>query len=275
MFRCGLITIHGVGEQGRDYAEPLFRNLRKIRKSEDILFCPVFWQDILDTGGVVVGGSGDDRGGQSGKGCGGWFRTRRAIGGCWYWGLRRFVAAYAGDLIAYESDMADGRVYREVHRRLDQAFEVLMKVNRHMPVYVVGHSLGSVILSNFLWDAQNNDSSGAKKWPVSGQAIIGVNNIECIFTMGSPLPLWFLGCEDGGEPIYVKKWVNIYSKSDVLAVPFRLAGGKLADLPQLEEVDMRIGGILTFWNPLCHIKYWESRRVAEKISEVIDLKVGR
>lgn len=72
----------------------------------------------------------------------------------------------------------------------------------------VAHRLGSVVLSNYLYD--------------NAQKITATN----LFTVGSPLAIWLLVCGDldsAKAPIKVADkhgvWINILDDEDILAYP--------------------------------------------------------
>src|SRR5438309_1854062 len=154
--RVALAVLHGIGAQRRDWAEGFVRRVRRTVETrfpgidvypEIIWWAPVT-QQYEDT--LIR-------------------RYRRGLS--WQW-LRRLVIGYGGDVIAYQApprhDVAPPWTYRAVHGRIDRRLRVLAALlgtapaaRAPVPLVAVAHSLGSVILSDFVYDAQAAAGPGA------------------------------------------------------------------------------------------------------------------
>ena len=85
-------------------------------------------------------------------------------------------------------------------------------------VLLIGHSLGSVIAYDTLWD-------------LSHEAPPSRGRVDLFVTMGSPLATHFIrrrlrGCGETGKaryPANIRRWVNLTAKGDTTALTPRLA----------------------------------------------------
>jgi hypothetical protein len=94
---------------------------------------------------------------------------------------------------------------------------------------VLAHSLGSVIMSNYIWDAQHLDP---KNEVLPKTPFQRTETLTSLITYGSNIPL-FLPPRDTIECITfpwlqlsekyreIARWINIYDKDDVLGYPLK------------------------------------------------------
>ena len=196
--------------------------------------------------------------------------------------LRRFLFNVMGDTLAYQPSEGRIELYREVHRRVAGSFASLAeRAGEGVPLCIVAHSLGSVVVHNFLYDVQHRpDYLGDVSPPESPPARGATLALLC--TYGSPIAIWRLRFGDdyraiefpGGEleerfPDVKAKWFNVFDIDDILAFPIGRLTDRYAALARdgyLEDRSLRIGGVLTGWNPLVHYEYLEDDGVLEDLA---------
>jgi hypothetical protein len=183
--------------------------------------------------------------------------------------LRSFAMRFMGDVIAYQG-LA---VYEEIHRELAYALRTrLNPENRHLTV--IGHSLGSVIASDFLYDHTRRRGTKFRDH-------FGVDFVN-FFTLGSPLVLYAARCPASGSfgpgrvldrfdaPVHVESgtgvWLNIYSGDDVVGYPLKSVNEAYASAVTADVVT-EAGNLFTRWNPLSHGAYWTEAAVIGMIAD--------
>ena len=191
--------------------------------------------------------------------------------------LRRFFISAFGDAVAYRRGPAGGTdVYAEIHGRIRRHLRALRATlgDANRPLVVVAHSLGSVIISDYIWDAQSTNGRAR-----------GENAFECmetlagLVTFGSNIPLFSLALPRIEsitfpppalpEPLRsAARWLNLYDADDVLGWPLRPLSPSYAAAVS-EDREINVGGIVTSWNPLSHDAYWTDDDFAGPVAELI------
>ncbi len=193
--------------------------------------------------------------------------------------LRDFVVNYAGDAIAYQPSKSDDSIYDRIHEEVAVTLSTLVKeAGKEAPLIVAGHSLGSVIASNYFYDLQHKQ---IPELPQSVRDAMGVTpsslemgetpspleigkTLAHLITMGSPLALWSLHYANFGKPIKIpltgfdfpKPWINFFDRDDVIAYPLQPLNPSYDAL--VEDHEINVGGLATSWNPGSHTGYWNS-----------------
>lgn len=281
--------LHGASVRSEAFAERMAARLRhrfllemppKLKPASSMLAIrPVYW------GGVLAE------------------RERRlweAVGGSGlgYPGLRRFVLSFGGDAVAYQPSASRQQVYEAVHEAVAAGLRALAETaGRRAPLCVIAHSLGSVVAHNYLYDLSHARAEEARTLTPLERG----DTLAFFYTLGSPLALWALRYGDDYEPVtfpgamvrelyptVLPRWLNVYNPSDVLAFPLAALGpghARLAAAGLLEDRPLRVGGLLTSWNPLSHRDYLVDGRVIASIAKDLalaylrvnhpELKLGR
>jgi hypothetical protein len=196
---------------------------------------------------------------------------------------RGFMVSFAGDAIAYQpipfvdSPHPHEFIYTDIHERVARKLQRLASLaGATAPLCLIGHSLGTVVASNYLYDLQN------RKLPPRIQSIIKHGNsplekgetLSHLFTMGSPIALWTLRYDDFGKPVAVPapkfrhqrvgEWVNFYDKDDVLAYPLKPLSEPY-NKAVAEDVEVSNPGLMA-WTPLgSHGGYFRSAAIQKRI----------
>jgi len=199
-----------------------------------------------------------------------------------YKSLRRFLVDFAADAIAYQPAPSDRSAYDAVHRVVAGSLSRLAeRAGPKAPLCVLAHSLGTVIASNYFYDLLKREDSFMCP---SVRGLLGRTPLERgetltrFVTMGSPITLWSLRYPRFGEPIRLPAgalarhhsslepaWLNLYDPDDVIGYPLRPLNAAYR-AAVTEDLPVDVGSIFTRWNPLSHVGYWTSGRVADVIA---------
>ena len=209
--------------------------------------------------------------------------------------LRKFVINSLGDAIAYlkrvdfQSPDVYGSIHEIVHNRVVELRAALGDEDK--PLIVIAHSLGGVIMSNYIWDEQKHATDGQG---LGGNPFEKMETLSAFFTFGCNISLVSLAYDpilsiafpppglSGHFPAATPttelqaaaKWVNFYDADDVLGYPLKDLSPTYGAAVK-EDVEINVGGILTSWNPASHGRYWTDRDlvrpVAQGIVDVLNL----
>jgi hypothetical protein len=268
--------VHGIGRQKEDFASAIIQHLRmRVRQQlgEDpqeaprFFFQPVYWAPVLQNEEDEL-----------------WGRLRK--GGSLGWtGLREFMVDFAADAIAYQPIPGRRDAYDKVHAVFaDSLRNLAQQAGPRAPLCVISHSLGTVIACNFFYDLQAHSSEK----PLIAQSVrqkLGDAPLACgetltlFYTMGCPVALWSLRYDNFGKPIHVPspklrshyanltgEWVNFYDTADVIGYPLKELNADYR-VEVTSDCPVRVGGPLTFWNPLSHVAYFGDTDVLGPIAE--------
>jgi hypothetical protein len=265
--RTGVLLVHGMGEQSEQTFGVAFERALRPRlagrgvRDGEVVFRRGYWADLLNA-------RERDLLAQAARG-----------GPLDYRALRGFVVNALGDAVAYRRAPTGGRsLYDEVHDRLRDHLRALRVAlgGVDAPVVVVAHSLGSVIVSDYAWDAQHPRTGRTP----AATPFERLHTLAGLVTFGSTLPLFTLAlpkvvaiAPPRVSPLLspavraVARWENHYDPDDVLGWPLRtveplapLAPGEHAyrDAVDVDRA-LRVGSVLTGWTPLSHTAYWDDR----------------
>jgi len=275
--KLGVLIIHGVGSQDDCFAQPMMKDLEgKISNYNEICWKSVWWapvlikreKDLLDK----------------------LFPEENRPHCClrlryWIFKLRKFVVDYVGDAAAYryvpDSDTQTNETYNQIHAKVHDAIANLRKElgNADKPVIVMAHSLGSVIMSDYIWDRQNWDRQKKTRDDRYGKTPFErMETMVGFITFGSPIPLFTLAYDPVvsikfpppfSENLKSKaKWLNFYDIDDVLGWPLKPLS-KSYEACVSEDKPINVGGIFAFWNPRCHNEYWTDNNFTEPVAQYI------
>lgn len=243
-----VVFIHGIGEKEKGYStesqvkiDKYFRQMLKKKGStiiaDELIFEEIVWADVTFNPQKTL----DDR------------MKKQGLGrDC----LRHLMITLVGDAIAYQKNGNENGVYKETEAKVQKVIEgIEAKYSSDEVEYTfVAHSLGSVVISNYLYDHKEN---------------VKATNL---FTMGSPLAIWTLRDGDpdkATEPVNVKRpegvWINILDDDDVLAYPLKPVNSsydKGVDMDYVTE----IGKAFSRQTFLSHTGYWSDRNALKPIA---------
>jgi len=139
---------------------------------------------------------------------------------------------------------------------------------------VLAHSLGSVIVSNYVWDEQRRNEKAR-----GTTALERMETLAGLVTFGSPIPLFTLALRNVVSIAFppptlpaplaaVAKWLNFYDPDDVLGWPLKPLSPSYDQAVSADHV-IDVGNALTSWNPLSHDAYWRDASFIEPAAELI------
>ena len=195
-----------------------------------------------------------------------------------FFGLREFMFQAIADSLTYQvtqSKVDDLWSYDGIHHCFAKSLQNLAeRAGSNAPLFIVSHSLGTVIASNYIYDLQ------AQK----AQIDIGDTPLErgetlvSFYTLASQIPFWSLRHPNFDRPIRVPsekltshysglqgEWVNFFNKSDVMGYPLKSLNDAYGNAVT-EDKEVNNGGLLESWNPLSHCGYWTNEKVIETIA---------
>jgi hypothetical protein len=272
--RIGILVVHGMGVQSeQEFAVAFIAEMRSRLAARgvtdaDVEYGAGFWADLLNDRERAL------------------LDQMRAGGPLGYRRLRGFIVEALGDAIAYRRGTTDGdNFYYRLHARVRERLAALRARlgDVDAPLVVVAHSLGSVIASDYVWDAQHPETGRAQ----GANPFERMETLAGLVTFGSTIPLFTLALPrvvaiappraSLGLPDAVRavaRWDNYYDPDDVLGWPLKTIapGGPLApgEHAYADAVDadhaIEVGGPLTGWNPLAHTGYWGDRSFLEPVA---------
>jgi predicted esterase len=235
-----VLLLHGMGSQKEDFAEGIIDELkRRIVGSERIAWQPIYWAEALTE--------------QQAKFLDGAKKNNKLN---WMF-LREFVVHYLGDPTAYRWVGAHPEtVYVRIHRIVRDAIKELYEKGLDRdpkPLIVLGHSLGAHIISNYIWDIQNNQAIVAP----GPNPFERIETLRAMITFGCNIPLFTFALSDV-VPIRLPsgaQWFNYYDPDDVLSYPLKPISPGYHETVT-EDIAVNVGNLLTSWNPFSHTGYW-------------------
>lgn len=269
---------HGMGEvkenEFTEKVEEFSRQVGKLigsRLNAQVLYCPIFFQDIFQGQESAV------------------FEKMGEVGRFdWKWRfLRKFLLFGFSDAAGYESRAHVGmseyeRVQERIRDAIDKAYDAVGSDSAE--ILVIAQSLGTQVLSNYIWDAQQhsdrvysgiwrNDYDGNSTVSMERDAARRLKKLRYFLTTGCNIPIFIAGKKSiqaikPDAEGYHFKWHNYYDKDDVLGWPLQPLGyfydahSKGVDASYAKAViDHRInvGNIFTSWNPFSHTYYWSDK----------------
>lgn len=252
--KVGVLFVHGIGAQGATYAAKDIKALQKMlgKDAEDVVFEAFCWQPSIQPRQESLAS---------------------CVKGNWWRISRKLLVCYGGDAVCYQPRHGLDSLYKRIHAGLDVALSRLARlVEPDGKLVIVAHSLGTVIVNNFIWDAQHEDSVGAASVEPSAAGKALLRRLGALFTLGSPVSIWALRYDGGGEPIELPEgcvWHNIYCPSDVIGWPVKNINHNYAKVPGLTDHRMWVGGLLSRFTPLSHLGYTGNRKVRGMIVDDI------
>ncbi len=195
-------------------------------------------------------------------------------------GLRPFVVSALGDAAAYQATSGrPGSTYDAIHARIRERVDELYTDHlgsSPVPLVVLAHSLGSHIISNYIWDTQHGSATGA------GDATDDFRTMEwlaAMITFGSNIPLFtfafspvrpirFPGKELPDPHASKTQWLNFYDRHDVLGYPLKPISEGYEDTVD-EDIELNAGSWPASATPRSHTGYWKDRGFVNATAEVI------
>jgi hypothetical protein len=269
--KIAVAVIHGAGAQGANFADKLkaaikedFSNLVKgVDVDSCLKFMPVHWAPIMQVPEDEL------------------WRKMTKFDFPWK-PLRKFVVSNAADAFAYQPSPKEKTVYEKIHAEMARSLSTLaQKAGENAPLCVIGHSLGTVIASNYFYDISYCLTPPKVGKYIRDNSLEQGKTLVLFYTMGCPIALWGVRFANFGKPIRVPAkevanfyppveggWINLYERHDVFSFPLRPLNDEYKAM--VRDCSVRIGkciSLISHLFPTCHEDYWTSRGVAACIAE--------
>jgi hypothetical protein len=288
-YRLAVLLVHGMGAADADYSRGLVDRLRR-RLGRDLAgrveFEACHWSPVLQ--------GHQDRVWQK------LLASRKPMDQKW---ARKWVVSALGDPVGYLSGylQAGEPVYLKVHECLRAslaALEQRLDFAAGTPLLVLAHSLGSVVVSNYLWNEQRASGevtpaapsrtvpgAAEKRAPMGRTPFERMETLTTLVTYGSTIPLFLPPV----EPIEcvrlpretlppqlrsVARWLNVYDPDDLLGYPLANVWDDTKGTV-IEDVTVNAGIFPLSETPLSHGFYDRDagfvRLVAAEMQKVLDV----
>jgi hypothetical protein len=195
--------------------------------------------------------------------------------------LRKFMLYGFADASSLEhKDAADNSVYKQTQKiivdRLRRTKNQLE--SQDSPLIVIAQSLGGQVISNYIWDAQND----LGVWKAGTQDYINPSDEEKDFlslktmrfllTTGCNIPLFVAGFDkilpfDKSKLHSQFQWRNYYDRDDVLGWPLKPLSDEYNHL--VEDIEIDSGDFFSSMTPFSHTHYWTDRDFFKPLIETI------
>jgi hypothetical protein len=262
MASVGVLVVHGIGVQKPDFANEFINEMNKRLNDLDVAPATVkweaaYWADLLTGPEEKL-----------------WNDVSASFNLDWV-KIRKFFINVFADAIAYQRIPGEGHdMYREIHRRIQTHLGNLQAAfgRPDTPLVVVAHSLGSVIMSNYIWDEQKHKGRGTNSFD-------RMETLSGMVTFGSTIPLFTLALPEVRsiefppatlpENLKAKaKWLNFVDADDVLGYPLKPLSPSYAQAVT-DDIEINVGGLFTSWNPISHNEYWTDDDFTKPVARLI------
>ncbi len=257
----GVLIIHGMGSQQPDFAQGLIDDLKEKldNKATKVCWQPVYWSSVL-----------------SGREASVWRDLSTECDLDWV-KLRKFFLNAFGDAAAYRYVPAEyDCTYYQIHDVVHAGLTALKnQLGDGKPLIVLAHSLGSVIITDHIWDRQlGRDTQRYGQSPFER-----MESLAGLVTFGCNIPLFVLAYDPieciefppAALPDALKtkaKWLNFFDSDDILGWPLKALSPKHA-VAVTEDREINVGGLFTAWNPLSHGDYWTDDSFTDPVAQFI------
>ncbi|MBS1518553.1 MAG: hypothetical protein JSS91_10750 [Bacteroidetes bacterium] len=273
--KIGIAVIHGMGDQPEEFSESFIQDIVSYYDegdggfdSRELHFESVYWADILN--------------GQESE-----LWENLDLGNLHFDKYRKFIVNYFGDAVAYQKmyDLKKARsrndltVYYKVQNKISASLERISRnTEKGSPLVLIGHSLGCVMLMNYIYDSQKSpERKKAGNWKSKCEP----DFLAGLFTCGNPFALWSLRKENFGDVICfpgkkltaeiaeISAWYNIYDPDDILAFPIKHLNESYRNSQKLTDLQVDVDEILLGHTPLSHLGYFTTLSIIKLISNFL------
>jgi hypothetical protein len=198
--------------------------------------------------------------------------------------LRWIFSQYLGDMVSYQITPAGSAFYDGVHAVVARTLgELANEAGEDAPLFVLAHSLGTVISSDFFYNRQREAGLfGDPAQSGGATALERGETLTSLYTMGSVIALFTLRFSDEelNRPVIVPdprlithhpglngRWTNIYDPDDVFASALSTLSAHYADA--VDDDRRSVGPPLLNTTPLSHLGYWNDKAIMTGIGQAL------
>jgi hypothetical protein len=258
--KLGILITHGIGTSDSSFADKMIVNIKaEITKSghnaDSVVFVPCAWDNVMKPKEEAL-----------------WEKINNNL----QWvTARKFCVNAVADAMAYqETNNIHGGSYDQIHDYIrNKLIELRAMLGEDKPLVMISHSLGCHILSNYIWDREY----GYYKEEYGGDNFLEMKTLIGFITYGCNIPLFVLEYDNiiaidfpHRECILKNllpfaKWLNYYDKNDVLGYPLKCLS-ETYNKSVTEDIEIGVGSVFTFWNPLSHMEYKNDKKFIKQIA---------
>ncbi|WP_198768940.1 chemotaxis protein [Fictibacillus halophilus] len=272
--KIAVAILHGIGNQSEEFSDLFIETLTKrfsqmikpfyATPEEELIIQPIYWGSVFNERESLL------------------WKNLNKEGDLDYKQLRQFVIHFFGDAIAYQPAVNHNPNYIRVHEVYARGLRKLGEVaGEDAPLFVIAHSLGTVITSNYFYDLQFIPERISESVMPNMQAtpLEKGETLTSFYSLGSPLALWSLRYADFDKPIQVPspylrnhhpdlqgKWVNMYDKDDVFGYPLKTINDSYNGAIAVDK-EINSGGLISSSTPLSHNHYFKTNEVIHAIGD--------
>ncbi|WNB93868.1 chemotaxis protein [Bacillus sp. NEB1478] len=196
--------------------------------------------------------------------------------------MRKFVVQFFGDAIAYQPSANPNPNYIKVHEIVARGLQKLSQdAGADAPLFIVAHSLGTVITSNYFYDLQYipHKIHSTVKQEIQDSPLEKGETFAGFYSLGSPLAIWSLRYADFDKPISVPSpllknyypdltsgWINMYDKDDVFGYPLKPLNEQYKHAIT-QEIEINSGDLINSWTPFSHMYYFTTKDIIKQIGD--------
>ena len=265
--KLGILVVHGMGSQKNPhFADKMIDEVNGRLKDfgfnyHDLAWQPVYWADILQPQEDQL------------------WKVLSKGHSLSFPDLRKFVLSNLGDAVAYQREPdSSPDVYQRIHTRVHECVVNLRATlgDQDAPLMVMAHSLGSYVMSNYIWDQQRQNRAA-----ISGPTDFERMRTLCtLVTFGCNIAIFSLALQqyvgidfppaELKEPLKsAARWLNFFDPQDILGYPVKPLWDGYANHSQIADLEINVGNIFTSWNPLSHDQYWTDDDFTEPVAKQI------
>lgn len=221
--------------------------------------------------------------------------------------LRQFILSGFSDATAFTgfNGAATEQQYVKAQNKIRDALVDIYKVcGKTVPVVIISQSLGSQILSNYLWDAQVSRlprlpgqeaiKTQGDIWtdyhPAADIDFLQLTSLTTWFSTGCNIPVFVSGFKNvravhNRQYGYQFDWINYFDYDDVLGYPLKPLGvlfeeqcTKYGQSYSDAVMDIQVnasagvtGAVLASWNPWSHTQYWRDKTVLDALADALSV----
>lgn len=260
--KVGLLTLHGMGEIDEGYADGLLSELRErigvARFNANIHTGVITYQEHLQPNEDKVWSDMNIQASLD------WKRIRKF-----------FMYSFADPVSLEHGAYKNGSVYKKAQTEILNALhDAYGNLEDDKPIVIVAGSLGGHVMSNYIWDCQNNGFGIWKDSEPDGtpkDSFRRLSTLKRLYTIGCNIPLFVAGHQNI-KPIDPPNddfsWHNYYDEDDVLGWPLQPLSPEYREL--VEDHEINAGNILITWNPLAHLGYWTDNDFVEPLADYLE-----
>lgn len=246
---CGVLIIHGIGNQQPNYARSFISSLQNRIKEkganiDSVEFTAVHWQPIFSKNQEELIT----------------YSKQKGLG----WSVfRNIFIEILSDASSYHAS------YNILHRAIYGGLCDLEKklISKTSPIIIIAHSQGAAIVSDYIYDRINNKNTDIINNDTN--QFHHLKSLDRLITLGANIPLFRMGYAKPTSFIKPNEnfiWENYYNKSDILGFPLHDFYEAPENKVKIIDTQIRVGSYLTKWNPFSHVGYWNNKFIIDKIS---------